>query len=490
MSPNKGWKKPRSLFSLVRTISDSKNARIMITVLGSVFALGVIGSLEILPEEDSSRHPASGSTEEKRKFSVVLRDCDIVHRNELDAGSDSRKECKGGAEVATDVEIPELEGKKTFENEDLKVVLKKGTAAISINEKDPSLSDIENEDLKLKAATVFYHALRAKHFFQNTLKAKETENLPQVTIRLDIANNYFRLAHYKPEHDDPPVYNDALSIPAGKHFRPAPGDESEWGPEIWFRPRKAIPISEILAEMNQDPLDSDIKKIREVLYPFVTDTTIRNISVWLLNSKHENSMLFSGLRTSLGTLLLAEVGFKIIKGLNRLFIPQHYYIDAALVPEIIYHEFTHVALNTVVGIQASTPLNEGLADYFAARIANNPKLGARIRDYSTARFKNGKSKLTYDLQYEMLGNDSSDFVLSFLWNLGSAIGEDREMRVIYEARHFIDPYRSDIRGGLSLAMQLACSTECADPHADKRELDKYLIKYGFMKDIVPVSSRR
>ncbi len=74
----------------------------------------------------------------------------------------------------------------------------------------------------------------------------------------------------------------------------------------------------------------------------------------------------------------------------------------ALVPEIIYHEYAHIALSDSLELTHSTAVIEGMADFFAGKIGGNHKLAMHIKKHNTFSGKNAKRKQQYMAQFETL----------------------------------------------------------------------------------------
>jgi len=454
----------------------------LVLVLSLIFGLSWIVTLHEAPHAETARGPASLNVEDP-KFTVVVRK-------------------KSGKAELSEVEIPELAGKPAFENENIKIVLGRSNVAIPINVGIDS-SDEKLKELRIKAANVFYHTLIARKYFTDVLHSEEVKNLPQVTLRLEMDDNFSELGHYLNKNTDR-VYNNSGGIPSGKPFkvRPCkPGDyetwdhpydycgESAWGLETWYRPMKSINTAEMMAAMPVDPMKPTIDLARQVLYPFEGEYAVRDFVVWLNSSKPVIGELISPLWGVGKTILYAELGFEAVKGLNRLFVPHHFWIDSAMVPEIVYHEFTHLALSSRVSIRSSSPLNEGVADFFGARIANNPSIGAHIGKYLKGRPHNGKKKHTqYQLSYEQYNSSSSadlsDFTLSFLWHMGDVLTPEKATELVYEARYLLNPEKTDLYSGFTDALIKACwgvapaKQVCDVPERDALKLSEYFRSRG------------
>lgn len=73
---------------------------------------------------------------------------------------------------------------------------------------------------------------------------------------------------------------------------------------------------------------------------------------------------------SVGSFAMMKIAIVSAKKLDRLFMEKYYYLDTALIPEVIYHEYSHYVLQDYLVLSHSTGVVEGLADYFAGEIAS------------------------------------------------------------------------------------------------------------------------
>lgn len=392
----------------------------------------------------------------------------------------------GGVKVSS--EALDLKSRDRFESENFKITWKKEDQAITLDrmkgiveerkkaerEKPPTEDEArvtprDEETLRLLAANAIYHAEKARKYFIENLKSKEVKKLGPVVIRLDLTNRFSDSHHFTNDNHQP-QYNNALSIEGHA--------SGGWNREIWFRPRKEIPIREILAKFPENPLNSQIREARQTLYPMQIDTTLQSTLYATFQSRLDSPSFIDSVTRQTGTLLLMEGAFQVLKAVNRVIIPQKFYLDSALVPEIIYHEFSHLALSDYMKPDLSTPVNEGMADYFAASIAGSSKLAKKIRNYSTAVGKNGKKRQQFQIEMESTGKAQADFVLGLLWGLREPFGETNATRIVFEARKYLDTKNGDIRVGLIRALLKACDTVCESPLYDRMVIHQYLQDRG------------
>ena len=372
--------------------------------------------------------------------------------------------------VLTEVELPNLISSTSFDGKYFKIVKGKSETAISLKESD--------EKLKLKAATTYYHLNLIRDFWANTIHSENVQNLPKVTIRLEITNLFSDLGHFQHDSIDP-HYNDALSIPAGD---PMDGvDIPSWGNEIWFRPVKTIrtedlPRSGLGADGN--PLAKYIGMLSSPVESAATNRMIQLTLQKIFTPQQVQSTFQSTMFRQAGTILISEILLLASKHSDKLFLEKYYYLDTAMIPEIIYHEFSHIALSDKLTLGLSTPILEGMADYFATSFSNNPHIASKIKKYSLSMPKDGSNKNKYNPVYETNTFANSDFVLSLLWSVKKEFPEVAD-QLIFNARNSLTTGFSDIKHGLIQALLDSCETICVDPRADRMKLRDIFESRGF-----------
>ena len=265
-----------------------------------------------------------------------------------------------------EVNLTGLLDKNYFESKDFKIVLGKKNDPISTKEK--------NRNIRLKAATVFYHLHKAKNYFIDKLNSTFVKNQKQITVRIEISNVFNELGHFSNDNLDP-QFNNAVSVPSGEGYGPA--NIRPWSKEIWFRPMKKVKLKELT---NKPGLGS----FKKIFQNFRRKTHTMNLGRFLtetFNRKVYENLDTAGsiqqfIRTA-GSSILLELMIVNANWIEWLFLRKTYWLDTALVPEIIYHEFAHQALSDSLELHHSTAVNEGMADYFAAKIANSPLLAKK-----------------------------------------------------------------------------------------------------------------
>ncbi len=312
-----------------------------------------------------------------------------------------------------------------------------------------------SKEIQLKAATTYYHLNIARQFFTDVIKSDYVKDLPPLIIRLDLINVFNEVGHFANDRLSP-QFNNALSIPAGAGYPPK--NIHPWGNEIWFRPSKEIQLPPDIAGI-----------VKNGFSTFRNQTHMMNldqfISILLQGKLPGNSIRLAG------TSLLTELIYQSSGMAAEFFSRKIYRLDSALVPEIIYHEFSHIALSDHLELSHSTSVNEGLADYFAGKIANSKKLATKIKNYNLFNGKEVRKNQDYRLAFEKGEYANSDFVFGLLWNIGSLVGGANESSFVYDMSTKINT-NDNIRDGLIDASLDTCKDLCKDSFNDRLKLYK------------------
>lgn len=353
--------------------------------------------------------------------------------------------------VIADVSLKDLTSDLGYEGKYFKIVHGKSNEAVRFD---------DSEELQLKAATTYYHLNKARKYFIEVAKSEHVATLPQIVIRLDLKNVFNEVGHFA--HDNlNPQFNNALTIPPGVGY-PAKNIPA-WETEIWFRPSKEINIKEFQGTV-ENP------SIKPSLAVFRNQTHMTNLNQFLI-------ALFGGADPSsmmrvAGSSLMMEFVYQTSDLASSFFAQKIYRLDSALVPEIIYHEFAHVALSNHLELTHSTPVNEGMADYFAGKIANSKKLALKIKEYNLFNGKKVRKKQQYNMAFERGDYANADFVFGLLWNIGVTVGEDVEVQFMNTLTSKLET-NATIREDLLNASLETCKEVCKVPLNDRLKLYKF-----------------
>ena len=352
--------------------------------------------------------------------------------------------------------------KDTFEGEHFKIVLSTSNDAISFNHEDQALVQ--------KAANVYWHLSVARNFWIEEIKSDYVAKLPQITIRLNITNGFSSTRQFKNEEQEK-NFNNAWSIPEGQTPSFAK-DTKKWGKEIWFSPMKKIESRKELKSEGNNPVHESLVLFRDPIIESNKNALIfQGLSLLVAPAINPSQVLVEALKR-VGTIAIMWGLVETSKHIDKWFVEKYYYVDTAMVPEIIYHEYAHIALSDKMKTVHSVPVIEGMADYFAARIATRKKMYDRLKGFSNNQSKNVKEKSFYHPYLEGAWNATSDFTLSLLWLGKTEFDKQNEKRLemgqpivtnydeLVHQAHFDLNEDSDIANGLTAALVKACTTTC------------------------------
>lgn len=384
--------------------------------------------------------------------STIEREFEVVVRNEKDLPA---------IEPAV---LTDLVSDQTFDGTYFKIVRGKSDEAISFN---------AAPELVFRAATTYYHLTKARNYFVQKLQSEYVASIPKMVIRIDHTNQFSELGHFANDNLEP-QFNNALTIPAGR------GLESRgvrpWGMEIWFRPLKKIHIRDLKVN------NSQTQEFKVLLHGFRNQIHMQSLQRFLImgvlafTEDGQKVDVESVVRT-VGSSLIIEAGYRYIDPITKAFSRKWFWLDTALVPEIIYHEYSHAALSDHLVLSHSTSIIEGMADFFAGQIAESPLLAANIKQYNTYNGKNATKKQNYVLQFETTDYANTDFVFGILWSMKSIVGEKNADQFMYEMRKRLTT-NSSIRGELIDGLLGACEASCENPFRDKLRILKSLNAKG------------
>lgn len=368
--------------------------------------------------------------------------------------------------VVEDVVLTDLVSNDSFDGVHFKIVKGKDDEAIKFDAEDA---------LKFRAATVYFHLTKARNYFVNHIKSEYVANLPKMVIRIEHSNQFSELGHFTHDKYDP-QFNNALTIPAGEGL--ASKGVKPWGTEIWFRPSKRVNIKDLkvngLANQEFMVLMAGFREQihMQSLQRFLS-TTVMALQADGPGAAAMNPLSTENLIRTVGSSVIMEVGYQFIDPISKFFSRKWYWLDTAVVPEIIYHEYSHAALSDHLVLSHSTAIIEGMADFFAGKIANSPKLAMNIKKYNTYNGKNAKRKQDYKIQFEMTDYANTDFVFGLLWEMGNVLGEEKGEEFMFALRTKVNT-NSNIRKDLIEGILSTCDEECTTPFVDKIRMLKAL----------------
>lgn len=378
---------------------------------------------------------------------------------------------KSNGTVYKSMRLPDLTSNSSFEGTYFKIVKGKSNEAISFNERDKALRD--------KAANVYWHLSYAREYWVNEIKSETAAAIPQVTVRLELTNMFDEQGHYA--HDNrAPQYNNALSVSGGETPSWVPASKQDhWEKEIWFRPMKKIHTKDLEDNLGANPVTQGLSSLKNPFINYTQNQFKQRLVESIFYPSYSQHSIYENVIRFAGTIAITNVIIQASKLLDGLFVEKYYYLDTAMVPEVVYHEYSHLVLSDYIEMTHSTPVVEGYADYFAAVISKKKKVYAKVRRFSNSAAKNTNNKKFYAHWDEANKNATGDFTLSVMWDVREVLGNKFGDAVIYEARKQILTKNSLISNQLLNAIILACEKKCESPRRDKLRLYEAFSKKGF-----------
>lgn len=367
-----------------------------------------------------------------------------------------------------------------FEGKYFKIV--KGTSD------EPIDFNIEDKMLLKKAANVYFHLTEARNYWINEIKSDYVKSLPQTIVRLDITNSYSSVRHYKNDELEK-NNNNAWSVPDG-HEPDFVKNPKKWGKEIWFSPMKQIQTRNLVESDGSNPVHESLILVKDPLVEYNKNSLIYTGMAMTIAPAINQSILLQTAVTNLGMLAILYGSIEITKHMDKMFMEKYYYIETAMIPEIIYHEYAHIAMSDHLIPVHSVPVIEGMADYFASRIAKRDKMYEKMDDFSTNRYKDVNNKSLYSPFLEGAWNATSDFSLSLLVKGKMDFEEANANRIkkgqpiivdydqlVFNA-HFLLDETSNIENGLTKALVETCKEMCSSVRAGVNTLQYTFEKKG------------
>lgn len=357
-------------------------------------------------------------------------------------------------------ELTDLTGQDTFDGKYFTIVKGKSEEAVKFS---------EDEETILKAATAYYHMTVAREYFKG-LDPYGKHLDEKILVRIDHINKFSTVTKFAGDDYDP-QFNNALTVEQSGFMK---DDEvSPWNKEVWFRPAKPIKAKSSVTRVAEALNTQDFKgTLREsmVMSELVNMTSTLALTGTIPGVDMETH-LFS-IITSLGIAELIPIAF----AWTTKNIKTKIYLDAVLIPEIIYHEYGHIAFGPWFGFSKQTPVVEGIPNYFAAKISGLKILAGKARKHSKGyAAKSSKGHMHYHSGLE--DKPHTSFVLKLLVQAEKAFAVDAEKsfyKMVKEGKLNED---SDIRRDLVEALHVAANRSTR-PDVTKIKLHQILSANG------------
>lgn len=356
--------------------------------------------------------------------------------------------------------LEDLSSDQVYEGKYFKIVKGKNKQAVAID--DPELS--------LKAATVYFHLTKARKYWTEVLKSAYVENMERMTVRLEITNEYSPIAHFKNDNLEP-KYNNAFTVPGGETPDWVPADrQDKWGMEIWFNPMKRISSAKLADSMGANPLEAQLGVLQGPLVNSTLDSFTRSALTHVFYPGQNSTSLLQSFTRHAGTLALLYGIVEASRHMDHFFMEDFYYLDTAMIPEVIYHEFAHAALSDQLEPTHATAVIEGMADYFATLVAGETMMYRRIVGFSNNVEKDALNQNLYHPYLERSFNATGDFVLSLLWKVKQKMeitgvvareGAGFPDRLVYTAGQYLATDTATVNRDLPRALLKSCQKICS-----------------------------
>ena len=380
------------------------------------------------------------------------------------------RKAKSNHTLYRNVALENLTSADSFDGKYFKIVKAKSDEAINFTDTD--------SEILLKAATAYHHLTIARKFWLEKIGSKNPEIYQKITVRLKITNLYDEQGHFA--HDNrSPQFNNALSISEGETPQWVPAErQQKWNKEIWFRPLKKIETKD-LPEIGSNPLTVSMEALEQPFINYTANQFNMSIVEHIFYPTFSSNPLWVDFIRFAGTIAITKGIIEASKHSDRLFMEKYYYLDTVMVPEVIYHEYSHIMLSDYLEMSHSTPVIEGMADYFAAALADKRRVYSNVKGYSNAAGKDTQSKKDYSHWYESNRYATADFTLSVLWDVRDTLGEIVADQIVFEARKLLETRTATINHHLIQAVLDACDKRCEKPRRDKLRLYETFSAKGF-----------
>ena len=310
---------------------------------------------------------------------------------------------------------------------------------VDSNTNNPLLINVEDEiSRSLRGTTAYYHLTKAKDYFES-IGVVQSEPL---LVRIGVRNKFHKSVHMMDiSHGE--VFNNAHTINSGLALKSRYKNVEAWGKEIWFRSPKEIEISDTFKTQYKEAVRSILPNSRPLSKDFIFSNAVNS----LISSNPSEYLKGStkGVLQNYATNMLLRF---IIPEVSLFMLPGYKLLDTALIPEIIYHEYTHFVFSDKIPTVENTPILEGISDYFGTKISGSSRVVDNLDDYgSLVKVRDSRSRILYEPRYdsgkkEDLGSGAG-FVLAVLTSLEDFISSEEVdpdffAKAIYNIRNHVN----------------------------------------------------
>jgi hypothetical protein len=315
------------------------------------------------------------------------------------------------------VTLSDLETNKFFSGKYFKIVLDKSETAVSL----------DDANLSVRACTLYYHLTLARNYFLEQFSDTYLKKLKPITIRIEMPYSFIDSSHYM--HEDFKSYNNSLTIPPSNNNKL--DTITSWDFEIWFAPAKKIKIDNSVEQAAKLLGSSTAQEsLRLGVFSTTASNFVTQLAQGMTVTSFEGKLHVQSLLLSLSIVTFTPWLIEKFAALAKRTV----YLDTALIPEVIYHEFAHIALSKHLKLTHHSPIVEGMANYFAVAVGNSPAILHKTKSFARGL---DKLKVSKDIKYESWMEDQKyaqyGFVLALLGEIKKQLGNTNADKLIYHA---------------------------------------------------------
>lgn len=334
------------------------------------------------------------------------------------------------------VSLEDLTSPDSFSGRYFKIVSAKDDAPIKMNQ----------GDLSFRACTTYYHLTKARKYFVDNFNDRHVRGLKELIIRIEMPYSFIDSSHFM--GDEYKTYNNSLTIPPSGRNKLT--EIKPWNYEIWFAPKKKIKRKSAMQQAAKLLQTQDAQfNLRIGVLAGVGSNIATQVAQGLTLTSLEGKMYVESLLVSLAAVTITPW---VIEKFSAVFKPT-IYLDTALIPEVIYHEFGHIAFAKHLRPTHHSPIIEGYANFFAADIGNTDTILKKTRGLSKGLDKlNPNKKIMYDTWMEDRQYAQYGFTFGLLWDIRKALGEDVARKLLYKAHEKLNS-SSNVRTDLLTVLE-------------------------------------
>ncbi|MFY7994460.1 MAG: hypothetical protein ACOVP4_14275 [Bacteriovoracaceae bacterium] len=315
-----------------------------------------------------------------------------------------------------------------------------------VSAKDEKPVKLGQGDLSFRACTVYYHLTKARKYFIENFNDRHVRALKELTIRIEMPFSFIDSSHFM--SDDYKTYNNSLTIPPSGRNKLA--EIEPWNYEIWFAPKKKIKRKSAIEQAAKLLQGQDAQfNLRIGVLAGVGSNIATQVAQGLTLTSLEGKMYVESLLVSLAAVTITPW---LIEKFSLVFKPT-IYLDTALIPEVIYHEYGHIAFAKHLRPTHHSPIIEGYANFFAADIGNTDTILKKTRGLSKGLDKlNPNKKIMYDTWMEDRQYAQYGFTFGLLWDIRKALGPEVARKLLYKAHEKLNS-SSNVRTDLLTVLE-------------------------------------